>query len=70
MASTPRQDPSYLLPDALYKLRGFWIASGISPTRIREARRRGIELPVLNVGRRKFVRGIDAVQFVEKLAAL
>src|SRR5688500_17572601 len=35
--------PSFIDPKVLYTWKGFEIASGISPTRIREARRAGIE---------------------------
>jgi hypothetical protein len=37
---------------------------------VREARRVGIELPTLDVGRRKFVRGSDAIWYIEQLAAI
>lgn len=70
MASPQLREPSYIDPTRLYSLRGYWNASGISPTRIREARRLGIELPTLLVGRRKFVRGADGIAFIERLATL
>lgn len=62
------KEPSYIAPERLYSLRGYWSASGISPTRIREARRCGIDLPCLEVGKRKFVRGVDGIAFIERLA--
>lgn len=61
--------PSFIAPERLYTLRGFYEASGISQTRVREARLRGIELPMLSVGKRKFVRGYDAIAYIERLAA-
>jgi hypothetical protein len=61
--------PTFIAPERLYTLRGFHDASGISETRIREAQRRGIGLPTLSVGRRKFVRGCDAIEYIERLAA-
>jgi hypothetical protein len=61
--------PTFIAPERLYTLRGFQEASGISQTRMREARRRDIELPTLSVGKRKFVRGTDAIAFIERLAA-
>jgi hypothetical protein len=36
---------------------------------MREARRAGIDLPRLTVGRRVFVRGADAIAYLERLAA-
>jgi hypothetical protein len=66
--SNAKQDPSFLAPDRLYTLRGFQAAAGVSATRRREARLRGIALPTLAVGRRKFVRGADAIAFVLRLA--
>lgn len=62
--------PSFIDPNRLYTLKGFYIASGISHTRRREARVQEIELPTLSVGRRKFVRGTDAIAFIERLAKL
>ena len=61
--------PTFIAPERLYTLRGFYEASGISQTRVREARFRGTELPMLCVGRRKFVRGYDAIAYIERLAA-
>lgn len=61
--------PTFIAPERLYTLRGFYEASGISQTRMREARLRGIELPMLSVGKRKFVRGYDAIAYIEILAA-
>jgi len=37
---------------------------------MREARLCGIELPTRSVGRRKFVRGSDAIALIERLAAV
>lgn len=67
MATTTRA-PSYIAPERLYSLKGFQAAAGVSSTRMREARRAGIVLPSLEVGRRKFVRGVDAIAFIERLA--
>lgn len=66
--SSAREQPSFIAPERLYTLRGFQSASGISSTRMREARRQGNECPMLEVGKRKFIRGVDAIQFVERLA--
>ena len=64
----PKQSPTYLAPERLYSLKGFIADSGITPARMSEARRAGITLPTLDVGRRKFVRGADAIAYIERLA--
>jgi len=62
--------PSFIAPERLYTLRYFQAASGVSATRIREGRRNGIILTTLDVGKRKFVRGSDGINFIEQLAQL
>lgn len=68
--SDNRERTSCIAPERLYTLRGFQAASGISGTRMRQAKRQGIECPMLEVGRRKFVRGADAIEYIERLAKL
>jgi hypothetical protein len=70
MAPGNSKEPSFIAPERLYTLQGFMAASGVSATRRREARRLGITLPVLEVGRRKFVRGSDAIAYIEQLSRL
>lgn len=67
---TPSPRPTYLDADRLYSRQGFITASGISPTRLREARLQGLEPAWLEVGRRLYLRGNDAINFVEQLAEL
>jgi hypothetical protein len=62
--------PSFIAPERLYAIKGFQAAGGVSSTRMREARKLGIVLPTLEVGRRKFVRGTDAIAYLEKLATV
>jgi hypothetical protein len=62
--------PSYIAPERLYSLKGFQSAAGVSSTRMREARKAGIILPTLEVGRRKFARGTDVIAYIERLAAV
>lgn len=61
---------SAILPGAMYPYAAFIKSSGISKTRIREARLQGVDLPKVTVGRRIFVRGADAVEYIEQLAEL
>ena len=70
MATVTTKAPSYLAPERLYSIKGFIAAAGVSSTRMREARHAGIVLPALEVGRRKFIRGSDAIEYLEKLAAM
>ena len=69
MASITKER-SFLAPERLYSLRGFQEAAGISMTRMREARRVGVDLPRMKVGRRVFVKGADAIAYLERLATL
>jgi hypothetical protein len=68
MAADLTKGLSFIAPERLYTVKGFTAASGVSATRIREARRAGIALPTLEVGRRKFIRGADAIAYIERLA--
>jgi hypothetical protein len=70
MATYTSREPSFIDANRLYSLRGFYADSGVNPTRVREAARAGIKLPTLDVGKRKFVRGGDAIWFIEQLATL
>lgn len=68
--ATATKRPREIAPERLYPLRAFQEAAGIAPTRMREARLQGLHLPTLNVGKRKFVRGVDGIDYIERLAAL
>lgn len=70
MSTVTTKAPSYIAPERLYSLKGFHAAAGVSPTRMREARRLGVVLPMIEVGRRKFIRGSDAIDYIERLASL
>jgi hypothetical protein len=70
MATGASKGLSFIVPEWLYTLKGFQAASGVSATRMREARRAGIFLPMLEVGRRKFIRGIDGIAYIERLSQL
>ena len=70
MPQTIKRPPTFLDPERLYSLRGFQEASGITSTRMREARLQKVEPEYIIVGRRKFLRGVDAIEYVEQLAEL
>lgn len=70
MAHSTKRPASFVDPDRLYALRGFQEASGIAASRMREARLVGIHLATIRVGRRIFVRGVDGIAYIEKLAQL
>jgi hypothetical protein len=59
---------SFIAPDYLYTRQGFIEASGISPSRMREARLYGISPKWLDVGRRKFILGRDAIEYILQLS--
>lgn len=67
MVATASQT-SYLDPERLYSLSGFISETGISQSRLYEARKFDIEPEKLNVGRRVFIRGRDGIAFIEKLS--
>lgn len=58
-----------IAPERLYPLAGFERVSGIGRTKRREASLAGVRLRTIAVGRRKFVRGADAIAFIEAIAA-
>ena len=60
---------SPIYPDVLYPYRAFQIAAGIGPTKIREARLAGIELAVIQVGRRKYAEGHAIQAFLKAIAS-
>lgn len=70
MPNRGKPETSFIAPERLYTLQGFVDASGIARARIYHARRVGVNLPTVDVGRRKFVRGGDAIAFIEALAGL
>jgi hypothetical protein len=70
MATSTRPPTSYIAPERLYTYAGFMQCSGIAKSRIREARLRGLVLQVIKTGKRHFVRGVDGIDFIEKLAEL
>lgn len=61
---------SAVVPGVLYTYSGFIKASGISKSRIREGRLQGVDLPTVRVGRRIFIRGAEAIAYIERLAEL
>ena len=56
-------------PDNLYPIETWRSTSGIGRNSEAEARRKGIHLPVLKIGRCKFVQGRDGIEFLRSLAA-
>jgi hypothetical protein len=70
MAIVTKRPANYIDPGRLYALRGFQAASGIAATRMREARLQGITPTTLRVGKRIFIRGHDAIEYIERLSKL
>ena len=69
MSRPTTKEPSFIDPARLYAHKGMINDCGISPNRIREARRAGHQSPALKCGRRIFYRGHDVIEFIEKLSA-
>lgn len=71
MASTAtKQKRSFIDPTRLYTLAGFKEATGIDSTRIWRAKKAGITPLTIDVGRRKFVRGSDGIDYIVRLSEL
>lgn len=62
--------PTHIDPAALYSLAGFRTASGFSRTRMWSLRNQGIKPKTIRVGKRVFIKGADAVRYIEAAAAL
>ena len=60
----------FIDPGRLYTRKAFLAAAGLGDTTIRQARRAGVELVTLTVGRQPYIRGRDGIDFIEKLASL
>ncbi len=65
-----RAEPGAIHSDALYPLPAFYKASGTGRTTRIRAAEHGIELKTFRVGRRKFVRGADAIAFLVAASAV
>ena len=67
----PKADSgTFICPDRLYTRRAFLRAAGLGDNTLRDARRRGVELPMLSLGngRQHYVRGADGIRWIEELA--
>ena len=70
MSKKSKSSVGRIQPECLYTRRAFLEATGISAKRVRAARRRGVEPTWLNVGKRKFIFGSAAIQYVVSLSEL
>lgn len=68
MLSATTRCPGVIHPDSLYSRRAFITTTGLSETRLREAKKRGIQPRKIWVGKRNWIRGRDAIAFIELLA--
>ena len=55
-------------PQRLYPLEAFKRDSGLGHNSIRKARDKGIDLPMIQVGRRKYVEGEAGIRFIVQAA--
>jgi len=63
-------DTQPIHPGSLYPYAAFIRCSGITKSRIREARLQGVDIPTIEVGRRLFIRGSDGIAYIQQLATL
>ncbi|HMP08229.1 MAG TPA: hypothetical protein PJ982_17915 [Lacipirellulaceae bacterium] len=68
MPAPTKQPPTFIDPQRLYTLAGFMAASGFNFSRMRELRIKGIDLPRLRVGKRVFIEGHAAIEYIRKAA--
>jgi hypothetical protein len=62
-------NPTTIDPDLLYSLPAFIEAVGISHGKLRDYAKQGFELPTFAVGRRKYIKGATAIEYLERLSA-
>jgi hypothetical protein len=67
-ATTASKGLAPICPDRLYPLTVFERITGLGPTRRREGRLAGVQLPTIDVGRRKFVEGAAGMEYIRRLA--
>jgi hypothetical protein len=67
---TAKPKPSFIDPNRLYSLAGFLQCSGFTPQRMGELRRLGIDLPRLKCGRRVFIEGSAAIEYIRRASQL
>lgn len=65
----PISECAVLRPEDVLPWQSFKRLTGLGDRTIREAKARGIEPAFLRVGRCKYVRGRDAIAYLETLAA-
>jgi hypothetical protein len=70
MASLSPQSVGYIDPDRVYSLPAFYRDSGMTKSRVREARLMGHPLPTIAIGRRRLVHGRSGIEWILKLAEL
>lgn len=63
--------PSFLCPQRLYTLPGFYAVTGWTYQRERELKlEHGLQLPRLRCGKRVFIDGAAAIEYIRKAAQL
>lgn len=56
-------------PDRLYTRAAFLVAANLGDTTLRLARRQfGLEPATIIVGRQSYIRGVDGIEFIQRLA--
>jgi hypothetical protein len=61
--------PSFISPHYVYPIAGFCSVSGIKYDRIQRAKKDGIPFPGFKIGKRLFIKGSSALEYLDRLAA-
>ena len=69
-ATAYAKDTEPIHPGSIYPYQSFIRCGGVSKSKIREARLQGLVLKTFDTGRRKYVRGVDGIAFIEQLSKL
>jgi hypothetical protein len=64
------RDSSFIDPRVTYTKTGFIRSAGLPNSTIRDATREGVPLPIFKIGRRVYVRGVDAIAYLDRLGEL
>ncbi|MCE9545192.1 MAG: hypothetical protein K8T25_06710 [Planctomycetia bacterium] len=70
MRTVSKPHDCFVDPNRLYTRAAFLQALGLGHATLREARRRHIDLPCLEVGRQLLVKGAVGIEWAERVAAM
>ena len=62
--------PSFICSERTYTIEGFRHAAGVNAKRMRDAAAHGVKCKFLVIGKRKFIRGRDGIEYLDQLGEL